>query len=365
MDWMLTNDPDRDDAARVEELLERAQAELGSAPLEQTRFMYDASDMLRATRLIEDATLGVDTVLYVGFQTAGKLDGEHVVYNKLVGGGTTVHGFGVGVPHDDAGVHWHAVPDTEALVGQWFLVAEAPEPIAFVGFERSPSATRGVGGALDDSKTWAGFVSDDPRLVSALASHLADVTTGVIDGLGDAATADTDPASAGVTAAVQERDRSSHDGPLYLIATDDGSAELGAVRAEGLRRAEADGARVLLYDRSAESRLNEPYDIGPWGREEDGVGPATALEPDVLEGLGRRYLADQLRLVRAKGFDARVFMPRGTGVKALAEAVRRFGPDRIFLPGSMAEAGLVDRVTRNTLDDIDLGAADVVLIDGS
>jgi hypothetical protein len=341
MRWMLAPDDDRDDAARIDELLHRAQAEIGGPPLVRTRFLYDAGEMLRATRLIEDTVHGVETRLYVGFQTAGKLDGEHRVYERLTRGGTDVQGFGVGRPHDAAGVSWHALGATEALAGQWFLVAEAPEPIAFVGFERSPMAARGVGGALDVAKTWVGFVSDDARLVAALAAHLAAVAAGEVGPEGE------QPGTA-------EERRTSVDGPLYLIATDEGSSALGAVRAEGLRRAAADGARVLLYDRAAESRLHEPYDIGPWGGEAHGVGPSSRLEPDVLEGLGRRYLADQLRLVRAQGIDAQAFLPLGVGAKAVADAARRFAPDLLFLPSAMAEPRLVDRVTRNTLDDVEL-----------
>ncbi len=353
MKWTLDTEVDGDDAARIEDLLARAQGEIGGDPLERTRFMYDAAEMLRATRLIEESLVGVRTPLYVGFQTAGKLDGEHRVYDDLTAGGTDVHGFGVGRPHDDAGITWHEVPDTRALAGQWFLVAEAPEPIAFVGYERSPEETRGVGGALDEAKTWAGFVSDDPRLVGALAAHLAALAAGEVAVGGDV-----------------HGDEAGDDAPAlrdaglrYLVATDDGSSALGAVRAEGLRRAATDGATVVLYDRAAESRLNEPYDIGPWGADRDGVGPATRLEPDVLEGLGRRYLADQLRLVRAKGLKAEAFLPRGVGAKALAEAVRRFAPDVVFLPRAMTSPALIDRVTRNTLDEVDLGDVEVVYVD--
>jgi hypothetical protein len=336
MDWTLHVDDDRDRDADIAALLERAHAGLGGPPPSGTRFLFDAAEMLRATRLIEAEAAAAPSRLHVGFQTAGKLDGEHAVYRDLVGGGCTVHGFGVGRPHDDAGVRWHEVDAAPlALENQWFLILEGAAPTAFVGYETSPADVRGVGGALDDAKVWAGFVSDDPRLVDSLVNHLTEVADAVRPA------ADARPAPA-------------DDAPLYLVATDDTGAG-GPTREEGLQLAARDGARVLLYDRSAESRLTDPYDIGPWGADRDGVGPDTALEPDVLEGLGRRYLADQLRLARARGLDVRAHLPSGTGAAALADACARYAPDLLVLPASMDRPGLLDRITRNTLADLDAG----------
>jgi hypothetical protein len=329
MDWTLRDDDG--DGMGMATLLARAQDALGGPPLAGSRFLRDARAMLRATRLIERTVAGADTTLHVGFQTAGKLDGEGAVYRSLTAGGTTVHGYGAGWPHDDAGVRWHPLADDPLdLANQWFLVTRSPAPIAFVGFERSPGAVRAMGGALATRKVWDGFVTDDERLVDSVIGHLGRVV---------AAAAPAPP---------------DGDGPLYLVATDDGSSALGAVRERGLTLAQRDGARVLLYDRSAESRLTDPYDVGPWGRDRDGVGPGSRLEPDVLEGLGRRYLADQLRLARARGLDAQVFLPRRTGATALAEACTRFGPALVVLPAAMAAPSLVDRISRNTLTDVAL-----------
>lgn len=342
MDWTLLPPDDLRDGARgVATLLEQAQEEIGGAPLAGARFLHDAGAMLRATRMIEDAVAGTDATVHVGFQTAGKLDGERAVYRDLTAQGVVVHGFGAGWPHDAAGVHWHALPaDPHALANQWFLVTASPHPIAFVGFERSPAEIRAVGGALAAAKTWDGFVSDDERLVGALVAHLE------------------------MVALLESAAAPDRTGPLYLVATDDGSAELGAVRERGLRLAERAGARVLLYDRSSESRLADPYDIGPWGREGDGFGPGTQLEPDILEGLGRRYLADQLRLARARGLHADAFLPRGTGAAALAEACARFAPELLVLPARMGAPGLIDRISRNTLADLTLPrGAEVLLVE--
>ena len=154
------------------ELLARAQQELGE-PLLGARFLYDARQMLAATREIERAATAPGTTLYVGFQRAEKLDGEARIYRDLSRQGVEVIAFGTGAPAEVSQVRWVRLPeDHGALENQWFLVTETLEPLAFVGFEISPSDRIGQGGAADPSRTWAGFVTDNPRLVRAIASHL-------------------------------------------------------------------------------------------------------------------------------------------------------------------------------------------------
>ena len=80
---------------------------------------------------------------------------------------------GTGVPAEVSEVRWVRLSeDHDALANQWLLVTESPEPIAFVGFETSPPDRIGQGGVADPSRTWAGFVTDDPRLVGAIVGYL-------------------------------------------------------------------------------------------------------------------------------------------------------------------------------------------------
>jgi hypothetical protein len=172
VDWHRGPGRGQDAAAGVAQLLARAQQELGG-PLLGAKFVYDARQMFAATREIERAVSAPGTTLYVGFQRAEKLDGEAPIYRNLTSQGVQVIAFGTGSPAKMAQVRWVRLPeDHGALANQWFLVTQTPEPIAFVGFETSPSDRIGEGGAADPSRTWAGFVTDDPRLVAAIASHL-------------------------------------------------------------------------------------------------------------------------------------------------------------------------------------------------
>ena len=175
MDWHRLGDGDSEAGRRegVLDLLRRAQAELGGGPLTGTRFLYDARDMLAATREIEAAVRGAATTLFVGFQRAGKLSGEAATYRALTASGISVVAFGTGRPEDPAGVRWVELPeDQAALQNQWLLVTDRPEPIAFVGFETSEPDRFGRVEVTDPSRSFTGFVTGDPRLVRAIAEHL-------------------------------------------------------------------------------------------------------------------------------------------------------------------------------------------------
>jgi hypothetical protein len=175
VDWHRLGDDDSEAGRRagVLDLLRRAQVELDSEPLTGTRFLYRPGDMLAATREIEAAVHGVDTTLFVGFQRAGKLDGEARTYRGLTAAGVRVVAFGTGEPAQPTGVAWVRLPeDQAALQNQWLLVAERPEPIAFVGFETSEPDRFGLLEVTDPARSFTGFVSGDRRLVRAIAEHL-------------------------------------------------------------------------------------------------------------------------------------------------------------------------------------------------
>lgn len=129
MDWRRHPTDDPNDPEGVDALLRRVQDEVGGPPLSGTVFLQDAGEMLRSTREIEAVARGAAGTLYVGFQVAEKLDRERNVYGDLVERGTRVVAFGVGAQHAQ-------------------------------------------GNAGDEGKRWKGFVSDDPRLVGALVTHL-------------------------------------------------------------------------------------------------------------------------------------------------------------------------------------------------
>jgi hypothetical protein len=330
VDWHRGPGTGEKAAAGVAQLLARAQEELGG-PLLGARFLYDARQMFAATREIERAVSAPGTTLYVGFQRAEKLDGEAPIYRNLTRQGVQVIAFGTGTPTEVPEVRWVRLPeDHGALANQWFLVTQTPEPIAFVGFETSPSDRIGEGGATDPSRTWAGFVTDDPRLVAAIASHLQ--------------------------ALADQRAPSARDAPvtapstMLLVATDDGTDPAYAVcRRAGLEVARREGATVILYDRSSESYLVDPYESGPWTSQNHGPAGDRPLDLPELLRLGRRYLAEQVTEGRALGLQVGAWLARGTGPAAMAAACERLQVDRVVLPDKLARPSLRDRVLGRTL----------------
>ena len=166
VDWHRLGDGDSEAQRRagVLDLLRRAQRELGGSPLTGTRFLYRARDMLAATREIEAAVRGPGTTLFVGFQRAGKLDGEARTYQDLTAAEIRVVAFGTGEPEHLPGVEWVRLPeDQAALQNQWLLVTEQPEAIAFVGFETSEPDRFGLLKVTDPARSFTGFVGGDRR----------------------------------------------------------------------------------------------------------------------------------------------------------------------------------------------------------
>jgi hypothetical protein len=108
---------------------------------------------------------------------------------------------------------------------------------------------------------------------------------------------------------------------------------------------------VVLYDRSSESYLVDPYESGPWTSQNHGPAGKTLLNPNELIRLGRRYLADQVAEGRALGLQVGAWLARGTGPAAMADACERLEVQRAILPAKLARPSLRDRVLGRTLAD--------------
>lgn len=151
----------------------------------------------------------------------------------------------------------------------------------------------------------------------------------------------------------------------YLVATDDGSDPAYTVAREaGFDLAAAQDAGVILYDRTSESKLTNPYPSGPWSDKDDVVSP-DELEPETLREMGRGYIADQLIDGRERGLPVRAHLAVDTGAEALSDAVERYRPSTVVFPDSVVdEGGVLKKVTHNTIADL-LGdtSASVILVD--
>lgn len=153
---------------------------------------------------------------------------------------------------------------------------------------------------------------------------------------------------------------------LYLVATGDGSdPQHAACRRTGLRLARDDGARVVLYDRSSESALVDPYPAGNIDPRSDTVSRASVLDDQSLRALGREYLVDQLAEARDMGLEVDAYLAEGTGVDAVVEAIELRRPDVVVLPAAVVSDSLLDRLRGDTAVNLaEKVAADIVFVDG-
>ena len=152
----------------------------------------------------------------------------------------------------------------------------------------------------------------------------------------------------------------------FLVATDDGSDSAYTVtRQAGLELAAKADAGVILYDRTSESKLTNPYPSGPWSDEGDAVSPDSELEPETLREMGRGYLAEQIVEARNRGIATRAHLAVNTGAEALADAVQRYRPTTVVFPKSATDdSSFLDKVTHDTVSDLLADtSAEVVLID--
>jgi anti-sigma factor RsiW len=138
-------------------------------------------------------------------------------------------------------------------------------------------------------------------------------------------------------------------GPAAVVvaATDDGlDPAYQATRQAAFAVAARDGARLVLFDRSPELYLVDPYERARGS----GDGPRSSLLSQRTAGrAGRPYLADQLAEARRLGLDGAAWVARGHGPEALATACEVLEAERVVLPAALAAPFLVDRVRGHTL----------------
>jgi anti-sigma factor RsiW len=134
---------------------------------------------------------------------------------------------------------------------------------------------------------------------------------------------------------------------VVLAATDDGlDPAYQATREAAFAVAAREGARLVLFDRSPELYLLDPYE-----RARGNGGPRSSLLSQRAAGrAGRPYLADQLAEARQLGLDgAAAWVARGHGPDALAAACEVLEAERVVLPAVLATPSLIDRVRGHTL----------------
>jgi hypothetical protein len=150
----------------------------------------------------------------------------------------------------------------------------------------------------------------------------------------------------------------------FLVATDRGDDPASAATLElGLQLAREAGARVVLYDRSAESSFTDPFEAPKWA---GGQLPTweQLLSPPQLRHLGYGYLAEQLSYAQAMGLDAVAWLPFGVGPAVMGRCVAAWGVTQVVLPAKVANPSVWARLRGRTLADFqaNLPGVEILLV---
>src|SRR5512132_4661222 len=150
----------------------------------------------------------------------------------------------------------------------------------------------------------------------------------------------------------------------FLVATDRGDDPASAATLElGLQLAREAGARVVLYDRSAESSFTDPFEAPAWA---GGQLPSweQLLSPPQLRHLGYGYLAEQLTYAKAMGLDAAAWLPFGVGPSVMGRCSAAWGVTHVVLPAKVATPSGWARLRGRTLADFqaNLPGVEILLV---
>jgi len=346
------------------EMGRRLSAHLGRLP-DATTFLSDAREMLRVTRRVEAVATGGR--LWVGFQTAGKLDAETDRYRAMVAAGTRIVAFGSDAPTSlvERLEYRRQRPDRYRLANQWFLVSDEPEPIAFVSWEISPALIFGQGGAATSGKQFVGFISDDPLVVAELIRVLS-ATAGLAPGPGMPPRTTVMPArderTAELLASLQSMVTSPTQAPdgavvvAYRRPEDDAAVRLAIAIARDEKRP------LVLVDRTSEGIFGNPYnDLR--GDDDYRPRPDRLFDAFIARREGRGTSAAVIAAATSLGVQAGGWFPTASGSNGIREALRRFGGSLLVVPASTREPSIGERVRGMTMESLQKMGVPVVVAD--
>jgi hypothetical protein len=149
------------------------------------------------------------------------------------------------------------------------------------------------------------------------------------------------------SAAVQSQPSTTE--ATFLVATDRGDNPASAMILEtALQLAREADARVVLYDRSAESVFNDPFEAAAWAGGQIPTWEQLLTAPQ-LERLGYGYLAEQLTYAKSMGLEAMAWLPFGSGPVAMARCCAAWGVTDVVLPAAVVHPSWRARLRGHTL----------------
>ena len=130
----------------------------------------------------------------------------------------------------------------------------------------------------------------------------------------------------------------------FVVLTDETGRYTGAVD-KALSRAEADGAKVILYDVTASGSAFSDPRPNQWAGEGEKEQYELPLDPVKLERLGRHEFALQVERARKRGIDAYGWLPKSNGRDALAQYAASVQATLVLVPADLEDV----EIDTNTL----------------
>lgn len=309
-------------------------------------FLDDSKDMLVKSRAIEEEIRRTGGTLYVGFQRAEKFEKEFRRYSRLRESAVKTIAFGQGIPRlGDQEITTEWVPvreDLTSLENQWFLISDDPAPIAFAGWEVSDPSLFGRHGITHPEKKFTGFLSDDPRLVTASINYLENIRQRVASRSGQG---------------LLEQIASAEPKRVLLIDELGDHGELEALLPfifAACRRQQAD---LFIYDTSAASFLMDYFPLNAPEK------PERILGQYRMSQKGRPRVAGFLGLANEFGLDAKAILPDNVGLTAAGYWADKIKADLVVAPSSFSRPSLIQKLQGYDYKLLTSGTrADVMLI---
>ncbi len=322
----------------VGDLLSRLESDVFGAgeKLSGFRFLNSAREMMRYTREIENeaaqSTGGAQ--LYVGFQNSEKAEAEVSRYSRLSSSGVVPIPFGEGDLSDDAlktFPNWCQLRPNHELLENQFLITERPSPIAFIGWEVSDEEDWGKRGATETDKEFAGFVTDDPRVVAELICYLEEIRT-------------REQGESVVDRSLLDFVQQEQVQRLLVVIDDGRQPHFQRVLDKATRLGRViTGSRLFLYDLAVASYLVDPYPSPDesWRR---------PLASGDLQALGRQRLAELVQRSSSLGVSTYAILPDHVGFDHLGEWCASQGIDAVILPAELTQPSLLERLKGRTIE---------------
>ena len=131
--------------------------------------------------------------------------------------------------------------------------------------------------------------------------------------------------------------------PICIVAYVGEGDHYDAVVDAAMEAATGAGARLIIYDADAGSRLGSPLPTF-WSGETDAATQPNILSVQQLLAAGRSDIAGRVSTARGRGIEAFGWLPESRGAKGLAKYAEEQQADLLVIPSDLEHTGIWHRL---------------------